>query len=61
MKYIVVKRVDFEYHVEADSEEDALEKFKLKQSKMEKPDHWDINIDVVADVDHIVLDEGEQA
>ena len=42
MKYIVIKRVEFEYHVEADSKEDALEKFKL-----EEPTHWDINIDVV--------------
>jgi len=42
MKYIVTKRVEFDYHVEADSEEDALEKFKL-----EEPTHWDINIDVV--------------
>ena len=47
MKYIVVKRVDFEYHVEADSAKDAREKFKLKQSKMEKPDHWEINIYVM--------------
>lgn len=55
MKYIVIKRVEWEYHIEAESEKDALEKYKK-----EKPDYWDINIDVVANVDHIVFD-GEQA
>lgn len=41
MKYVVVKRVEFEYHIEADSKEDAL-----KRDRGLEPNFFDVNVDV---------------
>lgn len=41
MKYVVVKRVEFEYHIEADSKEDALKRYWGLE-----PNFFDVNVDV---------------